>query len=96
MRTMVSSLMSINYSMNRKRRGRSKHLLSVEVSLLQKKNDSVVSRVPARIVYVQRTANRKDLAAISQQIWILQRRKSSGVMVQDGTSKSTSKPVNST
>ena len=42
------------------------------------------------------SVNRKDLAAISQQIWILQRRKSSGVMVQDGTSKSTSKPVNST
>ena len=52
------------YSMNRKRRGRSKYLLSVEVSLLQKKNGSVVSSVPARIVYVRNTANRKDWVAI--------------------------------
>ena len=50
--------------MNRKRRGRSKYLLSVEVSFLQKKNGSVVSSVPARIVYVRNTANRKDWVAI--------------------------------
>lgn len=48
------------YSMNRKRPGRSKYLLSVEVNLIQKQNGNVVSSIPARIIYVRNKSNRKD------------------------------------
>ena len=46
------------YSMNRKRPGRSKYLLSVEVNLIQKQNGNVVSSIPARIIYVRNKSNR--------------------------------------
>ena len=48
------------YSMNRKRPGRSKYLLSVVVNLIQKQNGNVVSSIPARIIYVRNKSNRKD------------------------------------
>ena len=50
--------------MNRKRRGRSQYLLSVEVNLTQKENREVVSRIPVRIVYVRNRAKRKDWIAL--------------------------------
>lgn len=46
--------------MNRKRPGRSKYLLSVEVNLIQKQNGNVVSSIPAHIIYVRNKSNRKD------------------------------------
>lgn len=52
------------YSMNRKRPGRSKYLLSVEVNLIQKQNSKVISSIPVRIVYVRNKANRKDWIAL--------------------------------
>ena len=52
------------YSMNRKRPGRSKYLLSVQVNLIQKENRKVVSSIPARIVYVRNKSNRKDWIAL--------------------------------
>lgn len=52
------------YSMNRKRPGKSKYLLSVEVNLIQKKNGKVISSIPARIVYVRNKADRKDWIAL--------------------------------
>lgn len=52
------------YSMNRKRPGRSKYLLSVEVNLIQKQGGKVISSIPARIVYVRNKANRKDWIAL--------------------------------
>ena len=48
------------YAMNRKRPGRSKYLLSVEVNLIQKEKGQVVSRIPVRIVFVRNRAKRKD------------------------------------
>lgn len=54
------------YSMNRKRRGRSKYLLSVDITL-QKAGETL----PARIVYVRNKSNRKDwLALISTDLTI--------------------------
>jgi len=47
------------YSLNRKRRGRSKYLLSVEVTL-NKDGDSL----PARIVFVRNKSSRKDWLAL--------------------------------
>ena len=52
------------YAINRKRPGRSKYLLSVEVNLIQKKSGKVISRIPARIVYVRNKADRKDWIAL--------------------------------
>ena len=52
------------FSRCKKRRGRSKYLLSVEISLLQKKNGKIVSRMPAKLVYVRNKANKKDWIAI--------------------------------
>ena len=52
------------YSMNRKRPGRSKYLLSVEVNLIQKQNRTIISSIPVRIVYVRNKANRKDWIAL--------------------------------
>ena len=52
------------YSMNRKRPGRSKYLLSVQVNLIQKENRKVVSSLPARIVYVRNKSNRKEWIAL--------------------------------
>lgn len=47
------------YSKNRKRRGRSKYLLSIDV-MLGKEND----KIPARIVFVCNKSNKKDWLAI--------------------------------
>jgi hypothetical protein len=47
------------YKQNKKRRGRSKYLLSVEITLVK---DGV--SIPARIVYVRNKNNRKDYLAL--------------------------------
>lgn len=47
------------YKKNKKRRGRSKYLLSVEVTVI-KDNESI----PARIIYVRNKNNRKDYLAL--------------------------------
>ena len=52
------------YRKNRKRPGKSKYLLSVDVNLILKKNGEIIDRTPARIVYVRNKANRKDWIAI--------------------------------
>ena len=48
------------FSRCKKRRGRSKYLLSVEVNLLQKKNGKILERMPAKLVYVRNKARKKD------------------------------------
>ena len=50
------------YSRNRKRPGRSKYLLSVEVTVLSK--DKAVADIPARLVYVRNRAKKKEWLAI--------------------------------
>ena len=52
------------FSRCKKRRGRSKYLLSVEVNLLQKKYGRILERMPAKLVYVRNKANKKDWIAI--------------------------------
>ena len=52
------------FSYCKKRRGRSKYLLSVEVNLLQKKYGKILERMPAKLVYVRNKANKKDWIAI--------------------------------
>lgn len=52
------------FSRCKKRRGRSKYLLSVEINLLQKKNGEVVERMPAKLVYIRNKAKKKDWIAI--------------------------------
>jgi hypothetical protein len=52
------------FSRSKKRRGRSKYLLSVEVNLLQKKYGKILERIPAKLVYVRNKANKKDWIAI--------------------------------
>lgn len=52
------------YARNKKRRGLSKYLLSVEINLIQKEKGKVVSRIPAKIVCVRNKANRKDWIAL--------------------------------
>ena len=52
------------YAMNRKRPGRSRYLLSVEVNLIQKESGKIVSSIPVRIVFVRNRANRKDWIAL--------------------------------
>ena len=52
------------YSRSKKRRGRSKYLLSVEINLLQKKNGKILKKLPAKLVYVRNKANKKDWIAI--------------------------------
>jgi len=52
------------YSMNRKRRGKSKYLLSLEVNLIQKEGKEIISRIPSRIVIVRNNKNRKEWIAI--------------------------------
>ena len=52
------------YSRNRKRRGRSKYLLSVEANLIQKEKGQIVSRIPIRIVFVRNKGKRKDWIAL--------------------------------
>ncbi len=48
------------FSRCKKRRGRSKYLLSVEVNILQKKNSKIICRLPAKLVYVRNKSNKKD------------------------------------
>ena len=45
------------FSRSKKRRGRSKYLLSVEVSLFQKKYGKILECIPAKLVYVRNKAN---------------------------------------
>lgn len=52
------------FSRCKKRRGRSKYLLSVEINLLQKTNGRITGRMPAKLVYVRNKANKKDWIAI--------------------------------
>lgn len=52
------------FSRCKKRRGRSKYLLSIEVNLLQKKNGKILERMPVKIVYVRNKAKKKDWIAI--------------------------------
>ena len=52
------------FSRCKKRRGRSKYLLSVTVSLLQKKNGKILDRLPAKLVYVRNKAKKKNWIAI--------------------------------
>ena len=52
------------YSTNRKRPGKSKYLLSVQVNLIQKEKGKIVSSIPARIVYVRNKSNKKDWIAL--------------------------------
>ena len=52
------------FSRCKKRRGRSKYLLSVEVNLLQKKYGKILECMPAKLVYVRNKANKKDWIAI--------------------------------
>lgn len=48
------------YRRNRKRRGRSKYLLSVEVELMDKKDKKAPKFVPAKLVFVRNRNNKKD------------------------------------
>lgn len=52
------------FSRCRKRRGRSKYLLSVKINLLQKKGGKITERMPAKLVYVRNKSNKKDWIAI--------------------------------
>ena len=52
------------YSRCKKRPGRSKYLLSVEINLLQKKGGKILERMPAKLVYVRNKAKKKDWIAI--------------------------------
>lgn len=52
------------FSRCKKRRGRSKYLLSVEINLLQKKGGKILERMPAKLVYVRNKAKKKDWIAI--------------------------------
>ena len=52
------------YSMNRKRPGKSKYLLSVQVNLIQKQKGKIISRIPSRIVYVRNKSDKKDWIAL--------------------------------
>ncbi len=52
------------FSRCKKRRGRSKYLLSVEINLLRKGKGVILERMPAKLVYVRNKANKKDWIAI--------------------------------
>ena len=52
------------YSRNKKRRGRSRYLLSVMVDIVSKNDDGDEVTVPAKIVYVRNTKKKKDWIAI--------------------------------
>ena len=52
------------FSRCKKRRGRSKYLLSVKVNLLQKKNGKILERMPAKLIYVRNKAKKKEWIAI--------------------------------
>lgn len=52
------------YSRNKKRRGRSKYLLSVMVDVVSKNDDGTEEIIPAKIIYVRNTKKKKDWIAI--------------------------------
>ena len=52
------------FSINKKRPGKSKYLLSVNVNIIQKENKKIISRIPAKIVYVRNKSKKKDWIAI--------------------------------
>lgn len=52
------------YSRNKKRRGRSKYLLSIIVNITAKNDDGTQSSIPAKIVYVRNTKKKKDWVAL--------------------------------
>lgn len=52
------------YSRNKKRRGRSKYLLSVLVNVTAQSDDGAPIRIPAKIVYVRNTKKKKDWVAL--------------------------------
>ena len=52
------------YSGNKKRRGRSKYLLSVIVDIVSKNDDGTEDIVPAKIVYVRNNKKKKDWIAL--------------------------------
>lgn len=52
------------YSRNKKRRGRSKYLLSVLVNVTAQSGDGAPIRIPAKIVYVRNTKKKKDWVAL--------------------------------
>ena len=52
------------YNESKKKRGRSKYLLSVDVNLVKKENGNTISKIPARIVCVRNRSNKKDWIAI--------------------------------
>ena len=76
------------YSRNKKRRGKSKYLLSIDVRV-GKENP-----IPARIVCVRNKANRKDWLAFYARIQPSPKKKSSGYMENAGRSRFSSRPVN--
>lgn len=52
------------YSRNKKRRGRSKYLLSVLVNVTAQSDDGAPIGIPAKIVYVRNTKKKKDWVAM--------------------------------
>lgn len=79
------SLISI-YNKNKKRRGRSRYLLSVMVDVVKDGNI-----IPAKVVYVRNRNKRKEYLCIIQQILNWMKMKSSAFMENDGISKFSSK-----
>ena len=63
---MDGKLMNIKqiYAASKKRRGRSKYLLSVDVNIIQKESGKITSRIPARVVCVRNKSNKKDWIAL--------------------------------
>lgn len=52
------------HSRNKKRRGRSKYLISVPVNITTKDDDGTPISIPAKIVYVRNTKKKKDWVAL--------------------------------
>lgn len=52
------------YSRNKKRRGRSKYLLSVPVNITTKDDEGTPISIPAKIIYVRNTKKKKDWVAL--------------------------------
>ena len=52
------------YSRNKKRRGRSKYLLSVPVNITTKDDEGTPISIPAKIVYARNTKKKKDWVAL--------------------------------
>ncbi len=52
------------YSRNKKRKGRSKYLLSVTVDVIFRNDDGIEEMIPAKIIYVRNTKKKKDWIAL--------------------------------